>query len=181
MNINVTWFADIKTFFTDRGTSASFKHMWILLLTTFFFFYVYSYNPTVRRLVWTHQEKKKTNLCYFREGILAHQVQVIGDAQLGFEVMNLKRETCKRKETSEIMLKMPGHVLFLPKNQQVNISFYCWFVQATNTLGSPVESSETLQVLFRCACLTSTDGNSITHYYVHTFGNVQWQECLPQI
>ena len=141
MDINMTWFADIKTFFTDRGTSASFKHMWTLLLTTFFFFYVYSYNPTVRRLVWTHQEKKKTNLCYFREGILAHQVQVIGDAQLGFEVISLKCETCKRKEKSEIMPKMPGHVLSLPKNQQVNKSFYCWFGQATNTL-----SNETLQV-----------------------------------
>jgi len=50
MDINMTWFADIKTFFIDWGTSASFKCMWILLLTTFFFFYVNLYNPTVRRL-----------------------------------------------------------------------------------------------------------------------------------
>ena len=27
MDINMTWFADIKTFFIDRGTSASFKCM----------------------------------------------------------------------------------------------------------------------------------------------------------
>ena len=50
MDISMTWFADIKTFFIDRGTSASFKCLWILLLSTFFFFYVYLYNPTVRRL-----------------------------------------------------------------------------------------------------------------------------------
>ena len=169
----MTWFTDIKTFFIDRGTSASFKCMWILLLTTFFFFNVYLYNPTVRRLealpgggshvaclnfktsrvgvykclslivsfavtVIIGREmlslvaisfyapsllfgtcrlleftlpgpqvslnspgEKKPNLSYFREGAPAHQVHFIRDAQLGFEVMSLKCETCRRKEKSE--------------------------------------------------------------------------------
>ena len=187
MDINMTWFADIKTFFIDRGTSASFKCLWILLLSTFFFFYVYLYNPTVRRLealpgkggggpmspVWILKRlvsvfinachllsalpslsqfsrgrlslvvisfyalagpqvslnspgEKKPNLCYFREGVPAHHVHVIGDAQLGFEVMSLKCETCKRKEKSEIMPKMPGHVLSLPKKGEHKFLLLIW-------------------------------------------------------
>ena len=179
MNINVTWFADIKTFFIDRGsTSASFKCVWILFLTTFFFFYVYLYNPTVRRLVWTHLEKNKQTYVILERVYLHIKYKLLGMLSWVLRLWTWSaRLTCKRKETSEIMLKMPGHVLFLPKNQQVNISFHCWFGQATNTLGRPVESSETLQLFFRCTCLTSIDGNSITRYYVHTFGNVQWQEC----
>ena len=78
MDINMTWFADIKTFFTDRGTSASFKHMWTLLLTTFFFFYVYSYNPTVRRLVWTHQEKKKKTYVILEKVYLHIKYKLLG-------------------------------------------------------------------------------------------------------
>ena len=69
--------------------------------------------------------EKKPNLSYFREDAPAHQVNFIGDAQLGFDVMSLKCKTCKRKEKSEKNAKNARSCSFSSKNQWVNISFYC--------------------------------------------------------
>ena len=201
----MTWSADIKTFFIDRGTSASFKCMWILLLTTFFFSYVYLYNPTVRRLealpgggggshvACLNFKTSRVSVYKCLSLIVSFTVNVvIGQGRLSlvaisFYALSLLFGPCRLSEFTlagpqvslnspgeknqtylilervhlhikYILLgmlswvlrlwawsarhaggrkrvkKMPGHVLFLPKNQWVNISFYCWFGQATNTL-----------------------------------------------
>ena len=236
----MTWLADIKTFSIDRWTSASFKCMWILFLTTFFFFYAYLYNPTVRRLealpggggsyvaclnfktsrVGVYKclslivsftvtvvigrgrlslvaisfyalslvfgpcrlseftlvgpqvslnspGEKKPTLSYFREGAPAHQVHFTGDAQLGFEFMSLKCETCRRKEKSEKNAKNARSYSFSSKKSAGEHKFLLLIWSSYKHLIQSSWINWDIASFFRWACLTSTDGNSIlcTHIW----------------